>query len=516
MAKSRIINSAINVFYSFGVKLISFLASFVLRTVFIKTLGMEYAGVSGLFTDILTVLSFAELGISTALTYALYKPLAEMDKERINSLMYFYKVAYRFVALTVMICGLCCVPFLSVIVTDVPNIKESIVLIYILYLINTASSYLFIYKSTLLTASQKNYEINKIMIKISLSKCVFGCILLITFHNFILYLCMEIFLAITQNILICRKADKEFSDILKIDIKNKLDKQEIRDLFCDIKALFLYKISGVVLNGTDSIIISGFLGTGLVAVLANYNLIIKNVYNLILQFFSSMSASIGNMAVTEDNDKQYKVFQSLFFLSYWLFGMCVIILYVCITPFMTLWMGKENTFGTAIMIVLLIDFYLTGMMSPVSSFRTSNGLFIQGKFRPLFMAAVNIFISLILVQRLGVLGVLLGTVISRIATQVWYDPYLIYKYVFFKSITDYVKRIAVYSCLIVLCCLLTQWISTSILIENPYCSLFVKAIVAFMVFNVTSFIIFHRTDEFIYLKNVGLSLWSILKRKKRG
>ena len=168
MAKSRVVNSAVNIVYSFSVKLISFLASFILRTVFIRTLGMEYAGVSGLFTDILTVLSFAELGISTAMTYALYKPIADNDISQINRLMNFYKLAYRFVAGCVMAGGLICVPLLPLIVTDVPNIKESITLIYVLYLFNTASSYLLVYKSTLLTASQKHYEINKITIKISL------------------------------------------------------------------------------------------------------------------------------------------------------------------------------------------------------------------------------------------------------------------------------------------------------------------------------------------------------------
>ena len=212
MPKSRLMNSTINMVYSFGVKLASFLSGFVLRTVFIRVLGMEYAGVSGLFTDVLMVLSFAELGISTAMTYALYKPIAEQDKDKIQKLMHFYKWAYRFVAGSVLGLGLVFVPFIHLIITDVPDITESITLIYILYLLNTSVSYLLVYKSTMLTASQKNYEISKITIKISIIRCLIGCALLIGFKNFIVYLLMEIGVAVVQNILIGKKAEKLFPE----------------------------------------------------------------------------------------------------------------------------------------------------------------------------------------------------------------------------------------------------------------------------------------------------------------
>ena len=90
MSKSRVVNSAVNTIFNFSVKLFDFGIKFVLRTVFIYTLGMQYVGVSGLFTDILSVLSFVELGIGSAITYALYKPLAENDEEKLGKLMHFY------------------------------------------------------------------------------------------------------------------------------------------------------------------------------------------------------------------------------------------------------------------------------------------------------------------------------------------------------------------------------------------------------------------------------------------
>ena len=349
MSKSRVVNSAVNTIFNFSVKLFDFGIKFVLRTVFIYTLGMQYVGVSGLFTDILSVLSFVELGIGSAITYALYKPLAENDEEKLGKLMHFYKWAYRIVALVLV------VPFLSKIVTNVSDIKESITIIYILYLSNTVCSYLLIYRSTILSASQKQYEISKISICISMIKCTIESILLVVFKNFIFYLLLEILFSVSQNIWISRKAEKLYPNAFQKS-SGRLSKAEIKKLFKDIKALFLYKVSNVVLNGTDSVIVSSFLGTGMVGILANYNMIVKNIYNLVLQVFTSTSASIGNLAATEDGKKQFKVFNAMQLMCFWIFGLCTTVLYVNVNTLMKIWEAKvldENTDATPVKIVKL-------------------------------------------------------------------------------------------------------------------------------------------------------------------
>lgn len=512
MAQSRIANSFKNMIYTFGVKLISFAAAFVLRTVFIYVLGMEYVGVSGLFTSVLSVLSFAELGISTAMTYALYGPIAQEDTRKINQLMHFYKLAYRFVAGTVLAAGTVCIPFLPLIIKGVPDIHESIAVIYIFYLINTASSYLLIYKSTLLTASQKNYEISKVTIRISVVKCVIESIFLVIFRNFMLYLCIEIFLNIFQNILISRRAVKTYPAVFEKS-EERLDKDEIKKLFKDIRALFLYKVSGVVLDGTDNIIVSAFLGTGYVAVLSNYNMIIKNLYNLILQVFQSTSAGVGNLAATEGAKKQHHIFNVLLFLSFWLFGFCVVELYININDFIGIWTGAAHTFPAATVIVLITDFYLTGMMSAVSYFRTSNGLFVQGKYRPLIMSLINLVLSVLFVQKIGVTGVLLGTVLSRLSTQFWFDAYLIYNHVFKETIKEYLKKMTVYTgTIVIICCICgmcSKIFDTGITVLN----FGVNIVIVAVIYNAVCFLLFRKTSEFEYLKNIGYSLGKNLKKK---
>ena len=133
--------------------------SFVLRTVFIYTLGIQYTGVSSVFTDILTMLSLSELGISTAIATALYKPLHDKDNSKIRKLMKFYKNAYRYIAIFIFIVGILLLPFLKYLITDIPDIKENIYLIFIFYMMKTSISYLFVYKSTILNADQKQYVV---------------------------------------------------------------------------------------------------------------------------------------------------------------------------------------------------------------------------------------------------------------------------------------------------------------------------------------------------------------------
>ena len=97
MEESRTKNTIKNVRSGIIVQTINRLMIFVVRTVFIKTLNTQYVGVNGLFTNILTILSFAELGIGTAIIYSMYKPVAEHDHKKIKSLMKLYQKSYNII-----------------------------------------------------------------------------------------------------------------------------------------------------------------------------------------------------------------------------------------------------------------------------------------------------------------------------------------------------------------------------------------------------------------------------------
>ena len=492
--KSRTANTLINTSMGIIVRALSLIMSFGLRTVFIRTLGIQYTGVSSLFTDILTVLSLAELGIGSAITYALYRPLADQDERQIAVLMRFFKKAYRIVAAAIVCGGLCLIPFLDSIITDVPDISENTTVIYTLFLLNTAVSYLLIYKATLLTASQRRYIVSKVEIYVSVIKTAVQCILLFATHNYILYLAVTILATAMQNIIISKRVNREYPFLSRYH--ETIDRDESRTILKDVRALAMYQISGVVLNGTDSIIISAAINTVSVGLLSNYKLIVKSVDNIIRQFYVAVEPSIGNLAVNSDDEYQFHTFLTTQFVTFWISCFCSVSFITLCDPFVNLWLGREYVVSRGIVFALVADFYVTMMVRAVASFRTSNGLFVQGKYRPVIMAFLNVVLSILLANTNGVFGVLIATVISRAATQVWYDPWLVYRRVFHKPVRHYIKLYTEYLAVTVACCVATYYLGQIIAPGDGYISLLIKIFLCIAIPNLTVCLLYRRIDEF--------------------
>ena len=165
MADSKTKNSSRNLVFGICLKVYQLLVPFLIRTIIIKILGIEYAGLNSLFTSILQVLNIAELGVGTALVFSMYKPIVEHDDKKICALMQLYKIYYRVIGLVILAIGLCITPFLSKLIKgDVPPDIN----IYVLYFLNlgaTVLSYwLFAYKNSLFQAHQRNDVVSKVTI----------------------------------------------------------------------------------------------------------------------------------------------------------------------------------------------------------------------------------------------------------------------------------------------------------------------------------------------------------------
>lgn len=493
-----------------------------MRVVFLRTLGIEYTGVSGLFTDVLLILSFAELGISGAIAYSLYKPIAEKNTARVAALMNFYKSAYRIVAAVVMVGGLCFIPFLGFVVKDVPDIKENIILLYVLYVINSAVSYLFIYKSTLFTANQEHHFVSWIQIAISVIRSVVECILLFFFRNFLVYLIFGILITCLQNVLISIFADKRYPE-LKTKSREKLSKEDRKYIFKDVRALMIYKICNSLLFGCDSVIISSVIGTGWVGYLSNYTLVTSKISNLTNQFYSSCTPSIGNLAAT-DNDRQYSTFKVLQFTAFWFTTFCAVSFVVMLNPFVELVFGPQYVCSMVLVIVLSTHYYMTSLIQPVTSFRDANGLFVQGKYRPVFMCIINIGLSIVLAlvwgrsdAQWGVIGVKIATIVSQLCTLQWFDPYLIYKNIFKKSLFKYFKKTLLYFTTAAVIAAATWGLGhliETVFSPGTYVIFAIKLLLCIIVPNVSIFLLFRKTPEFAGFMETLKNIFAKKKAKK--
>ncbi len=510
MAKSRSERVAINTSASIVQNLISQLMGFIMLTVFIKTLGKQYNSVNTLFSDILAMFTLAEMGIANAIAFALYKPLKQRDEARVAALMRFFKLAYRCVAAVIAVAGFLCVPFLLNLVDPqkVPHIQESIQLIFILMFMEDACTYLLIYKSTLLNADQKRYEISKISIVFSFIRTGVQCVLLFVFHNYILYLLVSIVETLLRNYTISRVADRQYP-YLSQHPDAKLEKGEIKLLFKDVWALFLYRANYLILSSTDSIIIAKMVPGGLAAIgaLGCYKTINKTIDGFMNQFFLSALPSLGNIATGADHERQHKVFKMVQFISFWLACFCATSLFNLSSPFVRLWFGKDYVQPMLLVFSMVFDFYILSLMRPVNTFRNANGLFVQGKYRPLAMALINVALSIALAVPLGIFGVLFATTISRLATIAWYDPYLVYRRVFQKPVSDYWKRYLQYFAITVLSVLTVYVLSESIATGSAILDFLIRMAFCVAIPNGFIILIYRGTEEYNEFVSRFLAIW---------
>lgn len=496
----RIKNSLTNISFGLFSQVISILINFGMRTVFIQKLGIEYLGLEGLFTGILMALSLANLGFDTAIIYSLYKPLADKDKVKIQALMNLYRKAYKVVGLVILSIGLLLAPFLKYFIDGEPAV-ENITLIYILFLLNTAISYLFVYKQSILIADQKTYIISKVHIYFVIVTNVIQILILLTTKNYILILITQIIFRVLENIYIVRLTNKLYP---YINVKNnsKLTSEDKKEFYQNLYSLFLYKISGVIINGTDNIIISKFIGLTFVGLYSNYLLIISTISNLISYIFHSLNASVGNLNVTGTVEKKYLIFRVVNFLSFWIFGVTSVCLWIGLNPLIIIWLGERYILSDFVVFSVLLNFFTMGMQNASTMFRETTGLFRKGKYRPLIAAFLNLFFSVLLVKYIGLPGVFIGTVLSRICTYFWYDPYIIYRNVFNKSVFSYFSRYILNTLIIVIVLYILNYVSSIIYLANKYVDLCVDLTISFFITNLILILVYRNTEEYVYLANV--------------
>lgn len=492
--RSRAKNVTINSSVSLLCQVLNLLLNFLTRTIFIKTLGVEYLGVNGLFTNILTILSFAELGIGNAIVFNLYKPLAQNDNEKISSLMHLYKKAYTIIGLFVMGAGVLVTPFLRVIIKTKPNISENISLLYILFLINTAVSYFFVYKKNIIIADQKNYITLVVTQVTTIIKVILQTIFLLLTHNFIVYLIIQIMCTLVENFVCSALADRMYP-YLKKDAATPLSEAETKSIFANVKALAIYKFGSVILNGTDNILISMLLSVRDVGLASNYTLLINSANSIIGKVIDAFTASVGNLNAESNPKKQYDVFKKIMFISSWIYGFATVGIYLVSRDFIITWIGEDYLLGTLVVFSICFDFYVKGVQAAPYMYRTTSGLFLQGKIAPIIAAIVNLVLSVILCQYVGLAGIFIATPISRLVSTVVIDPYLIYKYTFKRNVSEfflmYIGYIVLFGILTVICYFAIKFITII-----GWIGVIVKIIVVTIVFNSLMVIVFCRTRMF--------------------
>lgn len=509
----RIQKAGKNIIFGYISNLVILLVNFIQRTVFIYVLGRTFSGVNETYTSVLSVLSLAELGIGTALNYSLYKPVAERDIEKIKSYMRFYKKAYLTIAGVIAAAGIAISPFLKLFLKNPGNLTvKELTLYYYLFLFNTVISYFVAYKYSLSNAEQKNYIQTNIATLTKIAAATVQITVLLLFRNFLFYLLAQSVVEFLQKIFVTLYMNRLYPYLRDKDVK-KLTPQETRIVASKTKALICHKVGDVARLQTDTLVISSFVNVDTSAVVGNYLYIITYVGNFVNIIFDSVISGFGNVVATESKERQYLLFKVYRFFACWLFGFGAVGFFHLLTPFIGgIWLRDDGwTLPQMTVTLLVTDFYLKGGRTVLLNFKIASGLFEQDRFLPLVQGAVNLVVSIALVQKIGVTGVYVGTLVSGILANL-IRPGIIYRACFDKKAGAYFKDSLKYIGVILAVGAVAAPIRHMIMGEVTIFTFALMVIVITLLYNLVFLAVFHRTEEFSYLWKAVAGRISVRKK----
>lgn len=504
---SRTTKSIKNIVISFISYFFAFLLNYVGRIIFVRFLDASYLGINGLFSNIISILSIADLGIATALTYSLYKPLKEHDEAKIASLISYFRKVYLIIALAVLVFGLVLIPLLPYVV-NLENTPDDIYIYYILFVLESASSYLFVYKSTLLTADQKNYLVNYADIGLNLTKFIARIIILVTTKNYVFYVGSGVLLNIIFNFIKNYISNREYPFLH--GRTNSLTKSEKKEVFSNVKATFLYKIGGVIQQNTDSILISIFVGTVLVGYYSNYILIINGVISIITVIFNAVKASLGNYLAekSKDTEQMYKLYLTMDLVNYRIIAFCSIAFVCLFEDFTTLSYGQEYLLGIFPVIIMVLNFYTSNIRQTLWAYRETTGIFVKTRHITLVTSVLNLILSILFGYFFGLNGILIATVVARFCFAFWKEPLILFNDIFHKSprfyFLNYLKQIV----LLFLIGAITYACCYFINLDNLFVTFIIKIIIVIFVPNILLLLCFFRNESFVlFFKKIKQSIF---------
>lgn len=506
---SRTKNASRNIMWGVLKSIVSCVLPFITRTVMIYTLGMDYVGLGSLFSSILQVLSFAELGIGSALVFSMYEPMANDDKEKISALLNLYKKLYKIIGSIILVIGLMIMPFLENLISgDVPNDINLQILFFIYLCNNTVGYFLYTYKQSLFVASQRNDMLSKVGVVLQLSSSILQILILLTIRNYYIYVAVFPVITVITNVVIARLVDKSFPEII---CEGDISVSEKKEIETKVRGLFFQKIGNIVLTSVDTIVISSFLGLHILGIYNGYYYVITMLFSFISVIQQALIPSIGNSIVSETRDKNLGDFKKFHLMYMWIviwWSACLMGLY---QPFIRLWQGKENMLSNEVVALIVIYFFVYKQGDIIWIYREAIGLWYEDRFAPFVSAVLNLVINIILVNSIGVAGVLISTIVSLIFIYTpWCSKGLFCRY--FKSQKEWGRFLIrlIYYFVSMLIVVWGTWECCSIVSENGIFNLLIRGIMCVIIPNALLVILNMKNPDF---KQAGKFMLTVVPKK---
>lgn len=489
-------NAVRNSIYGIVLRVINLVGAFIVRTMLIHIMGMEFVGLDGLFSSVLQFLNLAELGFSSAIVFKLYRPMAEQDDETVCALLTYYRSIYRIIGVVILVVGSLIIPVLPKLISGTVPEGVSIYVLYMVYLLNTCLSYwLFAYRTAILSAAQRNDLSSKISSVVLIFKYVLQIVLLLVVKSYYIYVIVIPVTTVLTNIGNMLITNKYFPQYRCKGELNPEDKKEINQ---KVAALMYNKLGVVLINGSQNIVVSSVLGLALLGIYNSYYYIFNMLYSFFDVFHAAITGGIGNSIVTESKETNYTLFGRVGFVNNWIVGWCSICLLCLYKPFMLIWVGEEHTLSHGFSLLMSLYFYLWMVRYITAIFKSAQGLWVEDRFRALIEGVCNLLLSLVLVQHFGLSGVVLATIAAQVVISLPWETHVLFskyfecpdKLFYHTFLGRFAVTVVAGGATFFLC---------NCFVLAPIPTLLIDAVLCVFVPNAIFFAFYRKTDEFGFL-----------------
>ena len=512
-ARTRTHNAVLNATLVGSTQIIIMICQFILQSVFIRMLGTTYLGLHGLFLNLFTLLSFAELGVGSAITFALFKPLKEKNFEEILSLVNWLRKLYQKVALIMFVGGLILLPFLNLIVDDIAVIGSMVYVYFLLALTSSTSVYLVAHKRILLLAEQRTYIDSLNQLVFTTSMITLQVISLFIWQNFFLFLVINLLFTLFSNLRISLLVNKLYADVFS-SRSVKVKSEQLKEIKKNTLGLVGSKIGEIVILNTENIFISAFVGLASAGIFLSYQMVLRGLQSIVNQAINAVVATFGNLRLDENREKEYNIYKKSMFINWALSYFLCIFLLTLFNEFVSMWLGESYLFSWQIVVLMVINYYVLQMRSTQVVFIKSQGLFVKVGIKSIIEAIFSLLLIVIFVVilDLGIIGVLFASLGVNVLLNLWVEPWIVHKYGFGKklSLTYFITYVGGM--------ILTFSSGLGIYYVLPEIQGllgFILRLAIVFVFSTTIFIsLFHKREEFKVLKELSFRMMKMLRNKK--
>ena len=488
--------------------LISMVLSFVLRTVFIKKIGIEYVGLYTFLTEIFGLLSAVDGGICSSLFIKIHKPIATNDTEELRNTFSLIRIVYMIRSLAVLLIGVILFAFLPWLVHGVEIPIDYIKYIYIVYLLINAASYLFIYYEFLLEAYQKRYLTNTISFIVTVASTILNIACILLYQSFFVYI-LIVTLSQILTFYICKIIVKrEHPELFVITKSNRPALPQVKEMF----SITYYTLSSVVVKNTDNILVTKLLGFTVNGIYSSYKMLNSQIFSLVAKIKYAAQDSSRNFIAVSDDASSIKLIDNLSFLYFWISGFCIIALSVLSTPFIWLWLGEPYILTILPVFLTALTLFIDTTCYPMDDAFYSTESYKYRKWVPIVEVIINLVVSIILGIKFGIAGIMIGTLCSQLY-KTTRRAYILYNIRLKTSCLLYLKKITSYTVITIFAFLCTYYIANALFSTVTIWNFIIRILLCILIPNAIFYIVFRRHEEFKYTKNVLIEILKKVRKK---